>query len=685
MLQKHFTKLLALLTGVFAAVRHFSYRSIADSIVTRVPVLDSDTYFRWGYELSTTGQHPSGPFWLGPGYPQFIGWLFSLTGDVSPQVILVAQMLLSCATFLLLLLVTRKLFGERASLFAGILGILYAPWLYFDGMILSASWILFLNSAMFFFLIEYGGATEDEPRNWWAWAIAGGLCALSALARPSILPFAAMLTVFLAWRVWQSKLKPSYLVAFVLALILVHLPTSLRNSREGGSPVFVTASGGVNFFIGNREGASGIYDELDFIQTFDAPAEAEGYRLEASKRVGRNLTLPEAANVWKEYALRDVFADKFGWLGVELKKLWWTLRNEEVANNFSFRATQMINPVVDHLPIRWGVLLPLAVAGLVMFWDRRKKLLLYLFYSLSYVATILIFFSSSEYRFPLVLVFLPLAGYAIHAIIEGFRNKQTTRVAVALVVYVVLLLPANAPSKTAYDQVYPRSDFANVGTTAMRYDMFSEAMGMFARALAIDPDYRPARLGLADALWRTRNFDQAREEYERLGVSPPDSLSGAPLETLKSVIDSIRATEGDSAALAELDRAIPHPESLAVRDLWVERAKLQAADNRYGAAYWSMLNAHDLDPTSPDWLFWAAEYVLQMDFAKQADSLYQAAIDLYPAYAPARIEKGFLALEVGDLEEAVRQSRELDKIHIPNDSIRAQAEKLDSLLQHLYE
>ncbi len=683
MLEKHFTKLLALLTGVFATVRFVAYQQMADSIITKIPVLDSDTYFRWGYQLSQTGAHPPGPFWLGPGYPQFIGWLFSLTGDISPQIILITQMVLSCATFVFALLITRKLFGELAAVFAGALGILYAPWLYFDGMILSASWILFLNGLLLFLLIVYGGATEDEPRNGWAWAVAGGVCALSALARPSILPFALLLMAFLAWRVWQAKVKPVYLFAFLIALIVVHAPMSIRNAREGGSPVFVTASGGVNFFIGNRDGATGVYDALDFVSSFDAQREAEGYRVEASKRAGRNLTLPEASSFWQGMALRDVFADKLAWAGVELKKLWWTLRTEEVANNFSFRAFSKMNSTVDTLPIRWGLLFPLAMAGVVLLWRSRQKLLVLGFYSASYVFTILLFFSSSEYRFPLILVLLPLAGYAIAGVIEGFRTKQTTSVAIALAVYVVLLLPATAPSKTAFDRTYPRSDFANIGSVAMTYNMYAEAIGMFSRALAIDPDYQPARLGLADALWTMKNFDLAREEFKRAGVAPPDSLSGAPFDLLKARLDSIRVLHGDSAALAQLDREIPNPAKLNNRDLWVARARLQAAAKNFGGAYLSMMEAQKLDPDSPEWLFWAAQYILEADFPAQADSLYQEAINRYPAYAPARIEKAFLALEFGNVDEALKQSRELDKIQIPNDSVKAEAAKLDSVLRNL--
>lgn len=681
MLEKHFTKLLALLAGVFAVVRIVSYRTIADSIVTKIPVLDSETYFKWGYQLSQGAGHPPGPFWLGPGYAQFIGWVFSLTGDISPQIVLIAQLLLSCATFVLLLLVTRKLFGNAATVAAGVLGILYAPWLYFDGVLISASWILFLNAAMLFFLIVHGGATEDEPRNIWAWAVAGGLCALSAIARPSVLPFAVLLLAYLFWRVWKLQIKPVFPVAFLLALVIVHLPISLRNSAEGGNPVFVTASGGVNFFIGNREGATGVYDALDFIQSFRAGDEAEGYRQEASRRVGRQVTLPEAADYWQGMALRDVFADKMAWAGVLFKKLWWTLRNEEVANNFSFRAFQMVNSTVAALPFRWGVLLPCAAAGLLLCWSMRRNLLLFGWYAASYVITILIFFSSSEYRFPLIAVLLPLAGAGVAQIIEGIRAKQFKLVTLALVCYVGVLMAANAPSKEAADRVYPRVDFANIGSMAMGYQMWPEALAMFSRSLAIDPNFTPARIHLADVLWATRNFDQAREEYARAGVSPPDSLSGAPLDSLRTKLDSVRTAQGDSAALALLDREIPHPESLAIRDLWVERARLQAASKNFGGAYLSMLEAHKLDPDDPEWLFWAAEYILELDFPNQADSLYQAAIDRYPAYAPARIEKGFLALEVGNIDEAVRQSRELDKIEILNDSVKAMADTLDAELR----
>lgn len=683
MIERHFLKIAAGLTALFALIRVFAFQAFAGSLVLKLPVLDSETYYLWGFSLGTGHGHPAGPFWLAPGYPIFLGQLFGLTGDHTPGMAVLAQMVLSCATFLVLLLLTRKLFGALAAVCAGVLGLLYAPWLYFDGMVLSASWILFLNTMMLYLMFGPGGMSDGEPRGIWPWIVAGGACALSAMARPAVLPFAALFVVFFLWQMRKHKWSAKPLLAFVIALVVVHAPISIRNAREGGSPVFVTASGGVNFYIGNRAGATGVYDEVPFIESYDAPIESEGYRLEASKRAGRVFTLPEAANWWQDQAERDIAKNPLGWSGLLLRKLWWTLRNEEVANNFSFRATEMVNGWVDYLPLRWGLLLPMAMAGLVTLWPLRKKLAVFGVYAAGYVMIILLFFASSEYRFPLIAILLPLAGAAIAGIIDGFKSKQTARVTLALAVYLIVMAAANAPSKAAAAQVYPRVDFANIGFVALRQQMYTEAMAMFSRALSIDPANQEARVGLADALWYTRNFDQAREEYERAGTSPPDELQGARMDSLQQQLAEISLSAGDSAALAYLDKEIPDPASMNVRDLWVMRAQLQAKLRDFFSAYKSMMQARDLDQENPEWLYWAGRYAIMLDFPRTADSLWEEAIKIYPAYAPARIDLAFLAYEWGHFEDAVIQLRELKKINVANDSVRARVQELDSLLTNL--
>ena len=84
-----------------------------------------------------------------------------------------------------------------------------------------------------------------------------------------------------------------------------------------------------------------------------------------------------------------------------------------------------------------------------------------------------------------------------------------------------------------------------------RLARYEEATGQFRRALALSPDYLPARLKLADALFRTGHFDEARERFEALRAGPltrPFAEYGLGL---------IAAGEGrHEAAITHLERAI---------------------------------------------------------------------------------------------------------------------------------
>jgi tetratricopeptide (TPR) repeat protein len=695
--ERRFVWALGLLSAAFLTLRGILVSQLSDRHILDLLILDSDTYYAWAYSLFSGSGHPAGPFWLGPGYPLFLAGVMKLSGSVDPAMLAAVQGLFSCAAFVLLALTARKQFGKFAAWCTVVLALIYAPWLCYDGAMLSASWILFLNSAILYLLIAHTNAAEilsghdpyrtdlscpdeTERKRLWVWGVAGGLCALSAMARPSMLLFALPLVAAYLWKVRFTR-RAMPIAVFLLALIVVHTPVSIRNVNHGGNPFMVTASGGVNFYIGNRAGASGIYDEVNFVATYDAPTEAEGYRREASKRLGHDVSLAQASGYWQKAAIEDMLRNPGEWIALEIKKLWWTLRNEEQANNLSFEGVRSFASVMSFTPLRWGILFPLAMAGVVLLWRQRRSLRLYCLYGAAYVLTNLIFFSSSEYRFPLILVLLPLAGAAIHEFVAAFRAKESGRLVLGAMVYLVCLLFANFPSKDAAFAVSPRKDFANLGTAAMRQQRYPEAVNMFSRALAADAGFQEARLGLADALWAMRNFDEAREEYTRAGLPAPDEYSGGKISDLADTLRVINISEGDSAALEYFRHQIPFPESLMVRDIWLMKAKLEAGNEDYLTAMNSMLRVTALDPVDPEWPYLTGEYARLAGLPKQADSLYGEAIRLWDAYAPARVAKAFLALEFGNEDEAVRQSRELDKIDIRVDSVKAKADSLDRILR----
>ena len=272
-------------------------------------------------------------------------------------------------------------------------------------------------------------------------------------------------------------------------------------------------------------------------QSADVYREAEGYRKEAEARTGQTMTLNQASTFWAETAMREIFQNKTGWLKLMATKFWLIFRNEEIANNFSLTGVQSFVPWLGRIPLRWGLLLPFAVAGLILLWPKRKNLWVFALYAFAYIATNLLFFVSSEYRFPLILLMLPLAAYFLVVIWKYLEEKAWRKIIVSVIVYLLVLVIANWPSTELKKITSAAVDYNNLGSMAALRNMQFEALQFYTRALIIDDTQKETRIGLADALWSLGSFDAAREEYARAGAQPPDAISGSPMDSLFSEID----------------------------------------------------------------------------------------------------------------------------------------------------
>lgn len=679
--ETRFLRLTLLMAALFVAVRLLFLHQISGTPLLRLPILDSEYYYMWAMRLARGFGHPEGPFWLSPLYPSFLAGAFKALGGFSTGLAAAMQCLLSVGTWAAMFYFSRRLFGNTVALVTAALAALYAPWLYFDGVLLSASLILFLNAAMLLLLVVRGGLGDAHASPSGVspvardaiWIAIGLLVGLSALARPSVLIFAAMIAVWLALQ--TSPGRGRRLIYFLAAIAVLLAPALTRNLQQSGSLMLTTASGGVNFFIGNRAGASGVYDELDFVESFDPPREAEGYRAEASLRSGRKLTIEQASRYWAGQALDDIAHNPGDWLRLMLRKLWLTVQAEEIPTNLSFRGAAGFAPILGALPLRWGLLFPLAAAGAFLSWRKRKDLRVLWLYAASYLIVNLIFFSASEYRFPMILALLPAAGCALVEIARIIRARDSRQLLFGCAVYLIALIVSNFPSAFVARTIRPSADFTNMAVGLVDRRQIVEAVPLFARALAADPDYQPARMGLADALWRLGNYDDARREYQLLGLPAPDELSGSPLQQFLDSLYFFTEEDDYAGAFDFLNHRFPK-DSAAPPEIWVNRAMVETRLGRHRDAISSLERGWQLEPDSPDWPYKAGMIALQIRDSARADSFFDAAVARYGAFAPARLAKARLALARRDSMEARAQLHELRRIRIPQDSLRRQVWQL---------
>jgi tetratricopeptide (TPR) repeat protein len=685
---RRFVRYTAFVGILYVVIRIIFYRQIQHSQLFTLPILDSEFYHIWAVSLVSGLGNIPGPFWLSPLYSFFIAGLFKLSGTHSIHLVVIAQMILSAGTLVMITLMTRRLFGSAVAIASAVLAAIYAPWLYYDGVMLSASLILFLNSIALFLLVtrtDFASVTPAGTRSFRldaVWIPIGLLIGLSALARPSVLLFAACLLGWLVLRHRASWIRQTGLLFGSILIVL--LPVLVRNYQVSGSWILTTTSGGVNFYIGNRHGASGMYDEMPFIRSFDPQREAEGFRVEASNRVHRNLTINQASRFWGLQAVKEIVKDPTDWIRLLIKKAWLTIQREEIANNLSFRGVAGYSNILSVLPVRWGLLFPLAAAGAIAGWRRRKELRLLWIYTTCYLFTNLIFFSASEYRFPLLAVLLPAAGCFFVEMWRVFQSKDFRRLLVLSGSYVAAMVVCNFPSREIAFATTPRADYYNMATVANDRGQILDAVPLFARALAVDPTYQEARLGLANALWKLGNFDDARKEFAMAGVSAPDSISGAPLNAFLENL-YVYTEDGDYAeALAFMDSVYPANRDAPVQ-IWVNRAMVEAGLMHWDKADDALHKAMIKDPESPEWPYRAGYMALLHHDSTRADSFYHVAVERYPAYAPARLGIARLALSRRDSAEARNQLEEMRHIRIPDDSVRTQIRWLANELGEVFE
>ena len=235
----------------------------------------------------TEGDGSPAVFWM-PGWPVIIAAISSVFGP-DPRAVMFANALFGSVTACLVAIIGASLVSHRTGVLAGFL---YAVWpgtIYFTatGMVETAfNFFLCLCLAAFsrLPLIEGGHRT--------IWLLAGGAAfGICALLKAEPLVLTPFLIVFL----WTARKSQRGFAAeagmLVLMLALVLSGWVYRNYVSLDRFLVTSATGGLNFWIGNHPGSTGGNDlgaEIAFRDRFEAPTAAERNLLQndAGWRIG---------------------------------------------------------------------------------------------------------------------------------------------------------------------------------------------------------------------------------------------------------------------------------------------------------------------------------------------------------------------------------------------------------------
>ena len=477
-----------------------------------------DAFFfnNWAQEI-VSGDWKGGDtvFFIGPLYAYFLAIIYRLTGGPHLVIVRYVHIALEVGSVLFLYGFARRVFGERPAKVTGIIWVLYLPAIFFSSFVLPVSLDIFLIAGSFYLV-----ARGVEGR-WWNFAGAGALLGLAALDRTNLLVFAlAAVPVFL---IYIKRLGWKRLAAYFVPVAAIVFAATLRNGLVGGDFVLVSSQGGLNFYLGNSEGATGVYWNLgEIYQGRPAELNRDLATLVAEDLEGREMKPSEVQRWWLRNGLlwlrdRPGDAAKLYW-----RKFRFLTTDYEVSLNVDFYFMKFIS-FFHRIQVPWyGFVFPFGVIGLVLGWRRSTfARTLGAVFVVAYALSVLVFFISARYRLPIVPMLIVFAGAGLvrwYDLWRAWRWRAAavmTAVAMALGLFSAWYIEGTGRT-IAFGQSYYR-----YGKYYFDEGDYREAIPYFRRSTATTPEMYQAFLMLGISYEKLGQRDTALDTFFRGTLAAP--------------------------------------------------------------------------------------------------------------------------------------------------------------------
>lgn len=611
---------------------------------------DARSYDEWAQQIANGDWLGHDVFYQAPLYPYFLGFLYRVAGR-NLLIVRVCQAAIGSLACVLLGLAGWRLVSKRTGLIAGLILALYAPAIFFDGLIQKSVLDVFFVCLMLWLVASLATENADpghpKPGSlrkgpwFWLGVTVGGL----SLTRENALLLGAVL---LAWAAFSIRKTPA-VIAFLFGVTIVLLPVVVRNHFVGGGFYLTTSQFGPNFYIGNNPRSDGTYMPLRFGRGAPEYERQDATEL-AEQALGRHLDAAEVSAYWTDRALNFIRSQPFAWLRLTARKVVLLANATEVLDTESqysygeWSAPIRFGEKVGHL----GLLVPLALFGVWATRQGANRLRVFFALGLTYAASVVVFYVFARYRFPMVPFLVLFAAVGLTSAGSYFQGISPARGAIAIASVAGAALLANWPL-LSIDLMRAVSE-TNLAV-ALQFDgRVEEATDHYRRAIALRPDYAPAYNNLGSALRANGRADEAVAVFAHALDLRPD-YAEAHYNAGNAFVDLGQTSE----AIDHFKRALQlNPGSAdAHNNLGIALAgqgKLDEAITEFNAAIGIDANSARAHRNLGDALASKGAAELAIHHLRQA-------VRLEPADGPAHYDLGSILLEAGRLDEAIAEFR----------------------------
>ncbi len=353
-----------------------------------------------------------------PLYPYMLAVFYYFNWD-AVNAMLILQLLLGVLSGLLLLIFTRKYFGEVTAVLTGLMYLFCGILMYNEIILLRTSLSVFFTIFLVFMIDRL--VSNQKPINFFLCGLAIGL---SFLLQSTFILFLIGIFVILFFIRKQSlSIYFKNIALLILGFFLLFSPVIIRN-KIVGAPLFSTSSvGPITFIASNTYGTNSI----------------SGWGVDA-KRDAEIIANTNKSLAKSVVATLKTHPTISSYISLEWEKLKAVWKGVEYPNNENYYFYRQNVPVLQFTSLSFFLIAPLGFAGLIfLIYNRKKQWGLYLAILIQLI-TLLGFYVLARLRAPLVIVMLPLAGYAIVECFDFFTKKKVVLYSKIGIILVLILI-----------------------------------------------------------------------------------------------------------------------------------------------------------------------------------------------------------------------------------------------------
>ena len=660
---------------------------------------DSRGYDEWARRIAAGDWIGHEVFYQAPLYPYMLGVIYAFAGH-HLLVVRVIQAVIGSVSCALLGLAAARLFmrrdpegnrgvvagqapgdperSRRVGLTAGLMLALYAPAVFFDGLIQKSVLDVFFVCVSLWLIAGITVQTRRlnlEPAKnakkhlvlrssrplrslSWDWLGLGLAMGGLSLTRENALVFIIVIVVWALIGADQGPRTkaqgPKRAAVFLTGLGIVLVPVAARNSIVGGGFYVTTSQSGPNLYIGNNPRSDGTYQSLRFGRGAPEYERQDATDL-AERALGRRLTPAEVSSYWTDQALDFITSRPGEWLTLVGRKIVLLSNASEMLDTESQEAHADWS-----LPLRlgtpfghFGVLVPLALFGVIITWPMRSRLWVVYAMALLYAASVVLFYVFARYRYPLVPFLMIFAAAGVTAAADAIRRRAWPGRPWTMAAVATAAVFSNWPMLST--DLMRAVTANNLGTAFQDQQRFEEAAAHYRRAIAIRSDYAPAYNNLGVALKASGHLGEAVATYEQALRVRPD-FPDAHYNLANALLDegnADAAIEHFQIALRSLPGSVDVDTNLGIA--LASKGSVEAAINAFRAAL-------EIDPNAAKVHRNLGDVLASAGRTDEAIDHLRRAVELSPSDASIHYDVGSVLLEAHRLDEAIAELRESLKL-----------------------